>query len=110
MEARTTLGQTIIEHQTGIVFVQFQLEVVGDNGEVMASSNHRTAIQPGDDPVAVLTGVSDHVQTMGYPAIDQPTHAVVASVTGMFQTPAVVKAFQALQMAAEPPAQVAPLA
>lgn len=67
------IKQTIIDQievtRSGTIQIRMHKQIV-DGEQLIASSNHRTAIQPGGDIDATAAVVNAHLDEMGWPAVD----------------------------------------
>jgi hypothetical protein len=76
---KTFVKQTEVNSLGGLRISVYK-QAIGPNGQVMAESPHQIIIGPIDDFDAVIAANNDHLQQMGYPAIDPDEIALPAAL------------------------------
>jgi len=103
IEKRTVIDRIEVT-RAGPVLVRFALELFDtDTGQTLASSWHRTSINPGDDPAVVLDAVNSDITvrpTLLAAPVSGDLLTKLDNIVNTVHTPAVVKAFQDAQAAA----------
>lgn len=84
LEKRTVLDRIEIECSTGRVFFKALKQVV-DEGSVLFSEPHRSVVEVGEPVSAQLDAVNDHLQEMGFPAIDDSGAEMLTSQVAKFR-------------------------
>jgi hypothetical protein len=79
LEKRTVLDRVEID-STGHVYMRLLKQVV-DGDKVLMSEPHRSVIAPGVEPKDQVALVSEHLQEMGFPPVEAPDLAKLASFT-----------------------------
>lgn len=94
IEKRTVIDQIEVT-RSGRIQIRFALEIV-ENGEVISSSYHRTAVDPGETVEDKMAIVDAHLLAMGKTGIaDDGMPGVLATIARVVHTPEVVATFEA---------------
>ena len=102
MEKRTIIDQIEITKEL-VVQIRMHKQILDDDGiTVINSSNHRTSVEPGFNMLDVLHNVNTHLNSMGWPSIDQNEwNDRIVSVTNVIWTNEVVSEWNAKRAALE---------
>lgn len=93
IEKRTVIDQIEVT-RSGRIQVRLAIEIV-ENGEVIASSWHRTSVDPGEIVSSKLDAVSVHLMTMGKSGVaDDGMPGVLTTIAETVHTPEVVARFK----------------
>lgn len=93
MEHRTVLDQTEITRD-GTVQVRLALEIVDDDGTVLAKSYHRTSMPPGHDINGQMDAVNAHLVQMGKKPVSTKEVARLHDIANVAHTPELVQAYK----------------
>lgn len=104
---RTVIDQIEIMG-SGAVQIRF-LKLLEENGVVLGEPQyHRTAVQPGGDPLAQMDSVNTHLEAMGLAPVADPEVARIAAVHAaaatLEQSPAYLAALATLAQKRATPA------
>ena len=94
MISKETILDQIELTPSHIIQLRFRKQLVED-GKVLSSEYHRTALEPGVLLVSQLALVNAHLAAMGWPPVPASATGRIQAVVALEHTPAVIQAHQA---------------
>jgi hypothetical protein len=95
VQKRTTLDKIEIDRD-GVIGLRFAKEIVDDDGTILSTEWHRTAVPPGTDLAAHLAVVNTHlVEGLKQAPIQQKDTDKASAVAGVTWTRSVKDAYEA---------------